>query len=611
MDTFNSADMDLEADLFSSDNEQEVLNDRDMSSISSSQFASTFHSEFDAQSLGRTTSSVRSGGTPSEVSTLTPSASGSQITWYNRSSQRRSWIWRHGTPVSINGKAFWRCGLCRNNPKQYSCGSTRHPIEHLRTQHRFTERGILEPDSQNSIIRQAFGNSIPRIQFNKDTFKQLLIQWVVLCHISFRQVEEPSFRLLLSYLSATSASYTSIPQSLPRSGSTVRAWTMQLFLQQKQALIILLESPCTIHFTFDLWTSGNHLALLGLVAHWINQEGKCCRALLGLRRMYEAHTGENQSQILFTVLQEYSLVHKIGYFTLDNATNNDSALLHLSQQLKDMGIKFDPIESRLRCVGHVINLVVKAFLYGQEFVSTNDVANDEEDLDLYAQWRKRGPYGRLRNIITYICWTPQRREEFAKITQEAQPEETAFQPIAANLTRWNSDFKALKRALQLRNGFEVFIARHMRDGLQNDQLDVDDWAELQDIVNILEPFHRYTLELEGHRGNGALYDLLPTMDYLLEHLETAKSHHTAANSTTHLISSILLAWQKLDKYYALTDSNTAIYAAVALHPSMKFEYFEINWAEHPAWIESARNKVTLLWETWYVNLFNYYTIQLC
>jgi len=90
----------------------------------------------------------------------------------------------------------------------------------------------------------------------------------------------------------------------------------------------------------------------------------------------------------------------------------------------------------------------------------------------------------------------------------------------------------------------------MRDGLQYDQLDIDDWAELQDIVNIVEPFHRCTLELEGHRGNGALYDLLPTMDYLLEHLETAKSHHTAANSTTHLISSILLAWQKLDKYYA-------------------------------------------------------------
>ena len=454
----------------------------------------------------------------------------------------------------------------------------------------------MESDSATSVIRQAFGNAIPRIQFNKDIFKQLLIQWIVLCHISFHQVEQPSFRLLLSYLSATSASYTAIPQSLSRSSTTLRTWTIQLFNQQKQVLILLLESPSVIHFTFDLWTSSNHLALLGLVAHWITLEGKNCGALLGLRRMHGAHTGENQSQILLTVLQGYSLIQKIGYFTLDNATNNDAALTCLSYRLRDMGIDFNPVESRLRCIGHVINLVVKAFLYGQDFINSNS----QSSKDPFNQWQQQGPYGKLQYIITYICWTPQRQEEFAKITQEGQLEETTFQPIAANLTRWNSDFKALKRALQLRNGFEVFIARHMRDGLQHDQLDIDDWAELQDITNILEPFHRCTLELEGHRGNGALYDLLPTMDYLLEHLEAAKAHHTAANSTPHLINSILLAWQKLDKYDTLTDTNTAIYAAVVLHPSMKFEYFEINWAEHSTWIESARNKVILLWETWFV-----------
>jgi len=101
--------------------------------------------------------------------------------------------------------------------------------------------------------------------------------------------------------------------------------------------------------------------------------------------MRGAHTGENQSQILLTILQEYSLVHKIGYFTFDNATNNDSVLLYLSQQLKDMGIRFNPIESRLRCIGHVINLVVKAFLYGQDFMDTNDDTNSTENLDLYDQ----------------------------------------------------------------------------------------------------------------------------------------------------------------------------------------------------------------------------------
>jgi len=71
----------------------------------------------------------------------------------------------------------------------------------------------------------------------------------------------------------------------------------------------------------------------------------------------------------------------------------------------------------------------------------------------------------------------------------------------------------------------------MRDSLQHDQLDPDEWKELQDIMTLLEPFHRCTIELEGHRGNGALYYLLSTMDYLLEHLETAKHSYTTSNST--------------------------------------------------------------------------------
>ena len=215
-----------------------------------------------------------------------------------------------------------------------------------------------------------------------------------------KMFDQPSFRLLLSYLASVSASYTSIPKSLPKSGNTVRAWTMQLYSIQKQALIQLLESCHLIHFTFDLWSSPNHLSLLGLVGHWINADGKACHGLLGLRRLYGAHTGDNQSQIVLTLLQEYFLVKKVGYFTLDNAAN-DTALSCLSAKLNEIGVTFDPEESRLRCIGHVINLVVKAFLYGYEV---------EEDALLEASssiWRKRGPYGKLRNVITYICWSPQ------------------------------------------------------------------------------------------------------------------------------------------------------------------------------------------------------------
>lgn len=367
---------------------------------------------------------------------------------------------------------------------------------------------------------------------------------------------------------------------------------MQIFTHHRQTLISAFKDILSVHFSFDLWVSGNHLSLLGIVGHWINKDGQACRALLGLRRLHGAHTGENQSQVIMSLLQEYDLTKKIGYFTLDNAQNNDSALTCLAKHLQEIGVSFDVKEHRLRCIGHVINLVVKAFLYGIE--SDHEMPNLDEPSTF---WRRQGSYGKLRNIINYICWTPQRRDEFIRLTQESSSEDSTFQPIAANLTRWNSDFKAIKRALQLQNGFEVFQARHIRDGLEDDQLDTDDWKELQDIATILEPFHRCTLELEGHRGNGVLYDLLPTMDYLLVHLESTLQLYKARKCSPHLLSSITLAWRKLEKYYRLTDENIVLYAAVVLHPSMKFDYFETSWAEHPAWITSAKAKVQQSWET--------------
>ena len=103
-----------------------------------------------------------------------------------------------------------------------------------------------------------------------DVFKQLLVEWIVECHISFHQVEESSFRFLLSYLAAVSASYTFIPQSLLHSANTVHSWTMQMFNIQRHSLIRLLNNIPIFHFSSDMWISGNHLALVGVVGHWIN-----------------------------------------------------------------------------------------------------------------------------------------------------------------------------------------------------------------------------------------------------------------------------------------------------------------------------------------------------
>ena len=78
-------------------------------------------------------------------------------------------------------------------------------IEHLAEDH-----GIIKEnqDGQKSRtgqrIEEAFRHpSHPRtIHFNKKIFKQLLVRWIIVSNISFRQVEIPAFRFLLAYLYA-------------------------------------------------------------------------------------------------------------------------------------------------------------------------------------------------------------------------------------------------------------------------------------------------------------------------------------------------------------------------------------------------------------------------
>jgi hypothetical protein len=67
------------------------------------------------------------------------------------------------------------------------------------------------------------------------------------------------------------------------------------------------------------------------------------------------------AEVLNEVINNYSLENKISAFQTDNASNNDSALEALAISLPGA---FDTKQSRLRCFGHIVNLVVKALLFG-------------------------------------------------------------------------------------------------------------------------------------------------------------------------------------------------------------------------------------------------------
>ena len=72
------------------------------------------------------------------------------------------------------------------------------------------------------------------------------------------------------------------------------------------------------------------MAILGLVAHFIAENGELRHPVLALKQLKEEHSGENLAQLVIEVVQDYEIPLKLGYFMMDNARNNDTLMVELS-----------------------------------------------------------------------------------------------------------------------------------------------------------------------------------------------------------------------------------------------------------------------------------------
>jgi hypothetical protein len=122
------------------------------------------------------------------------------------------------------------------------------------------------------------------------------------------------------------------------------------------------------------------------------------KCVLGLPELTERHTGENIAGQIIEIIQEYEIGDKIGYFTLDNAGNINTSMEELALEFG-----FDWKKRWVRCISHVVNIVVKQMLYGKNpdafekevFEGLHTAANEHE------VWRMRGSVGKWHNFAVW------------------------------------------------------------------------------------------------------------------------------------------------------------------------------------------------------------------
>ncbi|KAA8623874.1 Dimer-Tnp-hAT domain-containing protein [Pyrenophora tritici-repentis] len=444
----------------------------------------------------------------------------------------KSWIYRHGWAVWHRKykKNYWLCRYCHQRRKQEACyeaDSTTNAGRHLSSNkpgHSHGPNGPVPIASREGNIMGALAKSQVYIMrskgievsqevaneiaasFSTSRFQDALKDWVVADNQSLRVIETPQFRAMIAAVSPLAEALL---------------WPVANYLREARSLI---------HVSFDNWTStGGQYAFTGLCVHYLNSEGKLVDHLLGLPELHGAHTGNNIAAAATTILRLFGVDNaRVGYFVLDNASNNDTAVESLAEEFG-----FIASERRLRCCCHILNLSAQLVIWGKDRSAyENEAAHLEEEEKYMDEWRKYGPVGVLFDVIASIC-TPQTRQLLERLQCE-EAESLGVTPHIRQLvkpvkTRWNSYFNTFVRAAELHGPIDGYIECKLEE-------------------------HSAATATSRRRKNHRLKDV----NY--EDLDAPEDH---------LITNVNLAHCKLAKYYAKFDNAPVYYTATILHPHYK------------------------------------------
>jgi hypothetical protein len=281
--------------------------------------------------------------------------------------------------------------------------------------------------------------------------------------------------------------------------------------------------------------------------------------VLALKEVHGPHTGENLALVFLTVVDDYQIASKLRYFMGDNVGNNDTMMQTISKELEKQHIDYHPVIHRLCCNGHIINLSVQAFLFGAhpDAVAQSDGSHELDSGPTAAElarWRKFGPLGRIYNVVQHIQQTPQRRQKFRTFSD-------GLNLKRSNKTRWNSWYLMLDCALRTSVciGIESFCSEDAK--IEPNRLSAIDWNTIKQIRRFLKGFYDTTTKTEGR--DATIDKILPGMDFLLSKYEEGMSEY---KDNEYMMPCLQNGWDKLNKYYSMTDRSPVYIAAMVLVP---------------------------------------------
>lgn len=482
------------------------------------------------------------------------------------------------------GTTVLRSHLCNEHlgPWVEGCDKFKIPIVAKTFQGR-----IDEYRNQNGGGQEREDPTLPTRAYSREAFVDAIVEWIVADDQSLNVVESPELRSLFRMLREDLRD-SDIPGRTHIRTRVAEVWDEHMAKLEEE----MTSSLGKISMTMDLWTDANLSPFMAVTAHWIEvdtvptlqgtQYNLRLRAdLIGFHHVPGHHSGEHIAHAFLHVLDRIGVAHKLGWITLDNASNNDTFMSKLEEELRKRGIPFDHIENRIRCFPHVVNLACKAILAALTDLNYAREPTTAEEQVSFLDAVDKDPIATIRALIRVIRASSIRRQQFSQIVKTFMGKD--LQLLRDVDTRWSSALLMIERALILERCLESFLNipefHNLRDKYH---LTDEEWNALSVAREILLIPFAFQQRLSAQK-TPTLCDAIPSFEAMIRTWKEMQLEFFGGPEYDVIDKGL----DKLSVYLERAELVPAYVISMVLNPSIKLRHYAEHAPEKLQWAKET------------------------
>lgn len=241
------------------------------------------------------------------------------------------------------------------------------------------------------------------------------------------------------------------------------------------------------------------MSIIAVIGHWLTSHFEYKERVLEFSEIQGEHTGENLAESVENMLVELNIESKLLSITADNASNNEALCYYLYENLckrrdldfnntenQSLTLRFHGVDSFVRCLAYILNLVVKQFLSALKTGDIESAGEVCEKLNHEKDLPELSALARLRVLVLWLARSPLRRQQWKNSCRDADLPERYIEYDVE--TRWNSVFRMLDQSLQSKR--QIF--EYLKTYPVLPEFSAQDWRRLQQIHKALQRFDVFT-----------------------------------------------------------------------------------------------------------------------